>query len=155
VNLITSLIAQELEVHSNIDNEFNQLQLNGIELIEQFEDFQDLIETASTIHNQIVDERENLILLTLEAGNFNNINLDKVHYEINVAGVAQEINYTLDFSGRSLNQLVQLMKQLITSEIEISNKNEIELILNEWDTIYPKKRTTTTSHLCRHVHKFL
>ena len=133
---IRNLIIDEVNIHENLNLIFEELNQTGLDTISEFLNFQDKIGIASEIHQNAIDKRREMGLTILGLLDIEGINTDEINNI--VLEPTREINYSLDNSGRSLNQLIQLMQRAVNN-FDFSNKDELNQILTENSEIYSKK----------------
>ena len=133
---VRNLIIDEVNIHENLNLIFEELNQTGLDTISEFLNFQDKIGIASEIHQNAIDKRREMGLTILGLLDIEGINTDEINNI--VLEPTREINYSLDNSGRSLNQLIQLMQRAVNN-FDFSNKDELNQILTENSEIYSKK----------------
>ena len=131
-----NFIIDEVNIHENLDLIFQELSQRGLDTISEYLNFQNKIAIASEIHQKAIEKRREIGQTILGLLNIEGINTDEINNI--VLEPTREINYSLDYSGRSLNHLIQLI-QLAVNSFELSNKDELNQILTENSEIYSKK----------------
>ena len=131
-NEINTLLDSENALFTTLGTKWNEYQNGGIQSIEEYIQFQDILADASDIHDAVLVKRADLVALSSEAIYVDNINLDTVNQKVSLISVS--INETIESASLHMRHLADLMRQVVDA-FEVENKEELTAILSEYDSV--------------------
>ncbi|MFM1877762.1 MAG: hypothetical protein RLZZ241_628 [Bacteroidota bacterium] len=130
---IGELINDELGILSQLKLQGESITENQLlESVEEFESFQDAIQTASGIHDLMLAKRQELVALSATASSFPDINFETVN---NFIGYVEEINGLTNDAADAMRFLVYMIPQLL-EKFDVENAAELDGIFQEHISSY-------------------